>query len=186
MTDCCSLYLICTCLHDCRYLHHTLQEVRESLLLIEHDRRLTFNISIMRLSPSSAQLKPSLYYQIFIPADIVCLVIQAAGGGLSTQSDGSSKVGVNLGLAGLSLQVIFIALFIVLSVQYGIRYRRDVKAGKVSGDALDRRFKQFVVFLSLALLVIFIRCCFRIYELSEGYAGSAFHNEGVFIGLESV
>lgn len=140
----------------------------------------------MRLSPSSSQFKPSLYYQIFIPADVLCLVLQAAGGGLSTQSDGSSQIGVDLGLAGLSLQVIVIAIFIGLSVQYLFRFRRDVKAGKVSGDALDGRFKHFMLFLSLALLVIFIRCCFRIYELSEGYSGSAFHNEGAFIGLESV
>lgn len=158
----------------------------EPLFSDNHDCKLTGNHSIMRLSPSSSQFKPSLYYQIFIPADVLCLVLQAAGGGLSTQSDGSSRIGVDLGLAGLSLQVIVIAIFIGLSVQYLFRFRRDVKAGTVSDDALDGRFKHFMLFLSLALLVIFIRCCFRIYELSEGYSGSAFHNEGAFIGLESV
>jgi hypothetical protein len=75
----------------------------------------------MRLSPSSAQFKPALYYQVFIPCDVACLVFQAIGGALSTQSNGSSKVGVNLGLAGLSLQVAVIFVFIVLSVQYAFR-----------------------------------------------------------------
>ena len=132
----------------------------------------------MRLSPSSAQFKPALYYQIFIPCDVLCLVIQAVGGALSTQSDGSSKVGVDLGLAGL--------VFIMLSIQYAFRYRKDVKTGKISGGGVDARFKLFMVFISLALLVIFIRCVFRIYELTDGYSGAAFHDQGAFIGLESV
>jgi hypothetical protein len=140
----------------------------------------------MRLSPSSAQFKPALYWQIFIPCDGACMILQAVGGALSTQSDGSSKVGVNFGLAGLSLQVIVIFVFIVLSIQYAFRYHSHVKAGKVSGAGVDGRFKWFVVFLSLAMVVIFIRCVFRIYELSEGYSGAAFHDEGLFIGLESM
>lgn len=140
----------------------------------------------MRLSPSSAQFKPALYYQIFIPLDVVCLVIQAVGGALSTQSNGSSATGVNLGLAGLSLQVAVLSTFIGLSVQYAFRYARDVRGGRVSSDGLDARFKLFVTFTGLAVLVIFVRCVFRIYELSEGYSGKAFHDQGIFIGLESV
>ncbi|KAM0722244.1 hypothetical protein Q7P37_001685 [Cladosporium fusiforme] len=147
---------------------------------------ITLYKSVMRLSPASALFKPALYYQIFIPCDVLCLVIQAAGGALSTQSNGSSQAGVDAALAGLSLQVVVIFLFMALSVQYAFSYRRDVKAGKVSGAGLDARFKLFVVCLSLAILVIFIRCAFRIYELSEGYTGSAFHDEGMFIGLESI
>lgn len=140
----------------------------------------------MRLSPSSAQFKPSLYYQVFIPLDVLCLTLQAAGGGLSTQSDGSSATGVNLGLAGLSLQVAVVFAFIALSIQYAFRYARDIRAGKVTSEGFDARFKIFVTFISLAILVIFVRCVFRIYELSEGYSGAAFHDQGAFIGLESV
>ena len=140
----------------------------------------------MRLSPSSAQFKPALYYQLFIPLDSLCLIIQAVGGALSTQSNGSSATGVNLGLAGLSLQVAVLFVFIALSIQYAFRYARDVRSGKVSGANFDGRFKFFATFISLAILVIFVRCVFRIYELSEGYSGRAFHDQGAFIGLESV
>ena len=140
----------------------------------------------MRLSPSSAQFKPALYYQIFIPCDVLCLVFQAVGGALSTQSDGSSQIGVNLGLTGLSLQVAVIFTFIALSVQYAFRFRRDVRSGKASADGVDRKFKHFMIFLSLAIIVIFIRCVFRIYELSNGYSGPALHDQAAFIGCESV
>lgn len=95
-------------------------------------------------------------------------------------------MGVNLGLAGLSLQVIVIFVFILLSIQYAFRYRKDIRTGKVAGGGVDARFKFFMVFISLALVVIFIRCVFRIYELTDGYSGSAFHDQGAFIGLESV
>lgn len=140
----------------------------------------------MRLSPTSAQLRPALYYQIFIPCDFVCLILQAIGGAFSSQSNGSSQAGVNIGLAGLSLQVVVLFVFIILSIQYAFHYRRDVKAGKVSSAGLDGKFKFFLVCLSLATTVIFVRCAFRIYELSEGYDGAAFHDEGLFIGLEGV
>ncbi|KAH0143215.1 hypothetical protein KCU67_g13664, partial [Aureobasidium melanogenum] len=34
-------------------------------------------------------------------------------------------------------------------------------------------------------VLIFIRCAYRIYELSDGYGGSALHDQGLFIALES-
>ena len=65
-----------------------------------------------------------------------------------------------------------------------MRYRQAAHAGAqrhVSG-----RFKIFVAFLSLAILLIFIRCIYRIDELSDGYSGPLIHDEGLFIGLEGV
>ena len=44
----------------------------------------------------------------------------------------------------------------------------------------------FVVFLSLAITLILIRCAYRIDELSDGYNGPLIHNEPLFIGLEGV
>jgi hypothetical protein len=169
-----------------RYVESNQTPHRPLTLQTESQRLTSSHHSIMRLSPSSAQFKPALYYQLFIPLDSLCLIIQAVGGALSTQSNGSSATGVNLGLAGLSLQVAVLFAFIALSVQYAFRYARDFRAGRASGEGLDARFKVFATFVSLAVLVIFTRCVFRIYELSEGYEGEAFHDEAAFIGLESV
>ena len=41
-------------------------------------------------------------------------------------------------------------------------------------------------FLSLAILLILIRCIYRIDELSDGYSGPLIHDEGLFVGLEGV
>lgn len=137
----------------------------------------------MKLSPTVARFKPSFYYQIFIPCDIISLVLQAVGGAMSTQSGGASTAGVNIGLAGLSFHVLTLLIFIILAIDYGARYRKSSGTTKLE---LDITLKVFLAFLSLATILIFVRCAYRIYELSDGYQGKALHDQGLFIGLESV
>ena len=52
--------------------------------------------------------------------------------------------------------------------------------------ALTTRFRVFLVFLSLAVILILVRCIYRIDELSNGYNGTLIHDENLFIGLEGV
>jgi hypothetical protein len=126
-------------------------------------------------------MRPSLFYWIFIPADLFCLTLQAAGGALSTTSSGSSQVGVDLALAGLILQVIILFIFCVFFVDYLVRYFRSGKA-----EVFGVKMKLFFGFLSLAILLILARCIYRVDELSEGYNGPLIRNEGLFIALEGV
>lgn len=127
-------------------------------------------------------MKPKFFYYIFIPADFLCLVLQAAGGALSTVSSGVSQVGVDLAMAGLVLQVVFIFTFCALFADYMIRYNR-----MRSSRPLVIREKLFFFFLSLSILLILVRSIFRSYELSEGYRDTdLITNEGLFIGLEGV
>ena len=51
---------------------------------------------------------------------------------------------------------------------------------------MSTRFKIFLGFLSLSIVLILIRCVYRIDELSDGYNGPLIHKEGLFIGLEGV
>ena len=51
---------------------------------------------------------------------------------------------------------------------------------------MSGRFKIFAAFLSLSIVLILIRCAYRIDELSDGYNGPLIHNEGLFVGLEGV
>jgi len=116
--------------------------------------------------------------------DIISLVLQAVGGAMSSESNGG-KAGVDIGLAGLSFQVICLFFFLVLSLVFAFTYWRNIKAGKASTAGLTGRFKFFLAFMSLAAITVFIRCAFRIYELSDGYGGSAIHDQPIFIALES-
>lgn len=132
---------------------------------------------------------------------MVCLVLQAAGGAMSTTSSGNSKVGVNLALAGLSLQVIVLFAFSVCFADYMVRYLRYVRRTAAAAKAeagrsrssssssegkLSRRVRLFFSFLVVAIVFILARCAYRVDELSEGYDGPLIRNEGLFIALEGV
>ena len=138
---------------------------------------------------SITRFKPTLYYWLFIPCDIVSLCLQGAGGGLSSSSSGSSQTGVDMALAGLSFQVITLTVFCVLALDFAVRCRRHhlSQNGLEGGhQKLNMKFKLFIGFLSLAILCILIRCVYRIDELSNGYSGPLIQKQGLFIGLEGV
>ena len=153
---------------------------------------LTLGQIVNYLGPQYSRLRPNLYLWIFIPCDLVSLSLQGSGGGLSSSagtsgegSGNSAQVGVDIAIAGLAFQVLTLAVFIVLALDFAWRYR---KGSRMTGNAgnTNQRFKIFVGFLSLAILCIFIRCIYRIDELSDGYTGPLIHNENLFIGLEGV
>jgi hypothetical protein len=135
------------------------------------------------IDKSASRVNPKLFYWIFIPADIISLVLQAAGGAMSSTSDGDSDTGVNIALAGLIFQVITLSVFSICVIDYMWRSRRTWKK-----TSLPRRFVIFCFFLTLATLLILIRCVYRVYELSEGYSreSEALRDEPMFIGLEGV
>ncbi|KID75646.1 Efflux pump himE [Metarhizium brunneum] len=143
---------------------------------------VTLSKTINYLAPQLSRFNPKFFYWIFIPADLVCLALQAAGGALSTQTKGSSDTGVNITMAGLVLQVVVIFVFVVAFADYMVRYTRHPGT-----QALTPRVRLFLSFLGLAVVLILGRSVYRAYELSKGYRGSdLITDEGLFIGLEGV
>jgi hypothetical protein len=128
-------------------------------------------------------VNPKFFYWVFIPADIISLILQAAGGAMSASSEGDSDAGVNIALAGLILQVITLTFFSICVLDYMWCSRQTWRNTKLPG-----RFVNFCVFLALATVLILIRCVYRVYELSEGYSreSEALRDEAMFNGLEGV
>jgi hypothetical protein len=131
--------------------------------------------SINHLDRSLSRVNPKLLYWIFIPCDVISLALQAGGGGASSQSSGGNRLSVNVTLAGLSFQVFTLLCFIGLGADYLIRYFRTYSLKQT-----DFRVKIFLFFLSLAILLILLRCAYRIDELSGGYFGPLFHEQVCF------
>ncbi|KAL7938583.1 RTA1 domain-containing protein [Trichoderma chlorosporum] len=143
---------------------------------------ITLSKTINHLAPEVSRIKPELFYWIFIPTDIVCLILQAAGGAISVVSSGGSQTGVDIAMTGLGLQVGGLFFFSVLFIDYLTRYIR-----KKPESPLGKRMRIFFGFLGAAILLIFTRCIYRCYELSKGYVHSnLITNQGLFIGLEGV
>ncbi|KAA8642699.1 hypothetical protein EYZ11_011977 [Aspergillus tanneri] len=139
------------------------------------------------LGPEASRFPVKTYVWVFLPCDIVSLVLQAVGGALSSTSVGNDKSGEYITLAGLAFQVFTLSVFIAMALDYLLRYISYRKSQQVDQRRiLSTRLGIFGVFFSASILFILIRCCYRIAELSEGYSGSIFHEEGLFIGLESV
>ena len=141
--------------------------------------------SVNYISVKHSRFPPKVFYYTFIPCDIISLILQAVGGAMSSSSNGSSNVGVNIALAGLGFQVATVLIFIFLTVDYFLRSR---SVWRHSNIHLPRQFKIFVGFIALATILILIRCCYRVYELSEGYSrtSKSLRDQGLFIGLESM
>ncbi|KAL1957830.1 hypothetical protein VTO42DRAFT_5395 [Malbranchea cinnamomea] len=138
----------------------------------------------------ASRLRPSGYACIFIPCDIISLILQAVGGALASAAvtgTADPKPGTNVMVAGLAFQVFSLLVFITLVVDFALRVRRRrSQLEKPSLPVTRQRLMLFAVPFSVAVLFIFIRCVFRVAELSEGWTGHLITEEPTFIALECV
>lgn len=148
--------------------------------------------SISTFAPALSRFRPSFLYWVFIPCDLMSLVLQGAGGALSATSSGLSKTGVTIALAGLAFQVFTLVLFCAIYVDFVWRYYKSGLATRHGAQKEGRTFtfgerlRVFYSFEVLAVVMILARCAFRVEELSDGYGGPLVKREDLFIGLEGV
>ncbi|KAF4997801.1 hypothetical protein FGRMN_3595 [Fusarium graminum] len=134
------------------------------------------------VDPNISRFPPKYFYWIFIPSDIISLILQAVGGALScvASTHEAVKTGENISLAGLIFQVVTLICFCALFVDYVITASKSP-----SRHHLNKAMITFLVFLFLSTVFILIRCAYRIAELGQGYFSALFRDEGLYIGLES-
>ncbi|KAE8445435.1 hypothetical protein EG329_013448 [Mollisiaceae sp. DMI_Dod_QoI] len=135
-----------------------------------------------------SRFKPRTYTLIFCGCDIFSLVLQAAGGGIASGANTASQdqLGINVMLAGLSVQVASLALFASMCAEFAYRLYRNPNAWNMNHAQLydSKLFKSFLIGLCVATLTIFIRSAFRVAELSGGFHGPLANNQVSFMVLE--
>jgi RTA1 like protein len=135
-----------------------------------------------------SRFKPRTYTLIFCGCDIFSLALQAAGGGIASSSTTYSQdqLGINIMLAGLSVQVASLTLFAALCAEFAFRLYRNHTAWSKEHAALynSKLFKAFICGLSVSTLTIFVRSVFRVAELSGGFHGPLANDEVSFMILE--
>ena len=146
---------------------------------------------VQHVSVEASRLKPNTYAKIFIPCDFVSLVLQGAGGGLASvasQNNENAQPGTNVMVAGLAFQVASLTLFLVLTCEYFWRVRKLQRnpGEKIRMPVSKPRLILFLSFFSLAIVCIFIRCVYRVIELSEGWSGHLYRDQVKFIVLEGM
>ncbi|CAA9956911.1 RTA1 domain containing protein [Pyrenophora teres f. maculata] len=149
---------------------------------------------VTTVGPEHSRIKPLSYPRIFIPCDVVSLILQALGGGMAsvaTHNQEDPKTGNRIMIAGLGFQVATLLLFIAIAVDFAWRtYSGRTHLGQVPPNqqqTMLRRswpFNAFLIALSISTLCIFTRCVFRVAELSEGWLGHLATTQKYFIGLE--
>ncbi|KAF3061826.1 Sphingoid long-chain base transporter RSB1 [Daldinia childiae] len=153
---------------------------------------------VFAFGPENSRIPPKYYTRIFIPCDIVSLILQAAGGGLASSAfhtGHSTDTGDNIMIAGLAFQVFTLLVFMLLSTDFLIntlRRRRTLGSAALDQDpeliAMRNSwmFKAFPPALALSTICIFWRSVFRVAELSNGWSGSLMGRQDLFIGFEGV
>ncbi|OOO05032.1 RTA-like protein [Aspergillus oryzae] len=136
---------------------------------------------------SMSRIRPKTYARIFITCDLICLVLQAAGGAITAtagqEQDGLRHTGINIMIAGLASQVVALGSFMILCGDYVWRLKRHVRVVPQPVDG-DWKWKGFLIGLAIATLTIFIRSIFRVAELNGGFSSDLANDEVAFMILE--
>ena len=97
---------------------------------------------------SISRIKPKAYARIFISCDLICLVLQAAGGAITAtagqEQDGLRHTGINIMIAGLASQVVALGSFMILCGDYVWRLKRHVRVVPQPVDS-DWKWKGFLI-----------------------------------------
>lgn len=152
---------------------------------------LTLKHLVLTFGEEWSRLKAGLYTWIFITCDILSLLMQGAGGGIASSADDGSKaldIGTDLMIAGVSFQVVVLAVFGAFIIDYFIRtYNRRSQLSEEATRLIHKTsFRAFLVALVVAYITILTRCAYRIPELSNGWRSELMRNETEFIILEGI
>ncbi|THH05458.1 hypothetical protein EW145_g4786 [Phellinidium pouzarii] len=135
-------------------------------------------------------VSPRRVMPAFVASDVTTFLIQAVGGAVSIAANDIkvNKVGSNIFLAGLVLQLASFLLFtsIYLRFLYCVYTRQPETWTK---DATLKKpwyndWRALVGAMSLSCLGIIIRSVFRVVELSQGFQGAIATSEGDFNGFD--
>ncbi|KAJ4344130.1 hypothetical protein N0V95_006334 [Ascochyta clinopodiicola] len=152
---------------------------------------ITLKHIVITFGPSWSRLRPAWYTYIFIVGDFVSLCLQGAGGGLASSGDDGSAmvdIGTDLMIAGVIFQVVILSIFGYFLTEYAIRThrRRDQLSSESVALFNSKHFRCFMFAVGVAYLGIFVRCIYRIPELTGGWRSELMRNEAEFIVLEGV
>ena len=116
-----------------------------------------------KLSP----IRINLITKIFITCDIVTFFVQGGGAGMMAQSS-LTKIGQDIVLAGLILQILTFALFLLTAITFAQRMRKTPTPSAVQGDVPWRHHLHSLYAISVMIL---IRSIFRVIEYGLGNDG---------------
>ncbi|KAG8420477.1 hypothetical protein J3459_011054 [Metarhizium acridum] len=154
---------------------------------------------VSAFGPENSRLPPEYYTRIFIPCDVVSLVLQAVGGAMAAtaaHNHDSADLGSDIMIAGLAFQVATMLGFITAASDFAVGTYRRYRAQGASALCRGRRARADAAHAAVQALprraVRLPRCSscggapFVVAELSEGWTGPVMADQGMFVGFEGV
>ncbi|KAF4775715.1 RTM1 [Colletotrichum scovillei] len=111
--------------------------------------------------------------RIFVAGDCFSFLVQASGGGLMVK-DGSQKMGQNLIVAGLVIQIVLFAIFWVTAIVFHSRLAKNPTQASLAGHS---PWKSGLWMLYIVSACIMVRSVFRLIEYVLGGDGYPLRHE---------
>ena len=128
---------------------------------------------LMKIAVGGGRLRPAWVARGFFASDILCLAIQGAGAGLSSnqnaQSQNSAKV---LLIIGLLMQLGFFTMFTSITLYLNLKQKYGLRGVK--------QYKPVFFCLYATITLLYIRSIFRVGEFSGGWYGYVATHESYF------
>ncbi|KAI9682299.1 MAG: hypothetical protein M1817_000353 [Caeruleum heppii] len=131
---------------------------------------------IRRLGRQYSVLGPRPVIWIFVAFDLVCTAVQVVGAakiGVAQSNRQDPTTANNILLVGLAVQVFSFTCFLALYLAFLVRARKVIGA-----------LWPFILSLTVAILLLFLRTCFRCAETAQGLGGYLSSREVFFGCLE--
>ncbi|KAL2849431.1 RTA1 like protein-domain-containing protein [Aspergillus pseudodeflectus] len=137
-------------------------------------------IVVYAQSPELSIIAPGKVTKIFVLGDVFAFFLQASGGGMMAM-ESMAKMGQNIAIVGLFIQLIFFGFFFAVSVVF---CRRVETTKRVKIVHLPYGALLYVLFLVSALIII--RCLYRIVEFVQGSDGYLMKHEAYLYVFDTV
>lgn len=125
--------------------------------------------------PSLSPISPLWCTRLFVLADILCLNIQSTGGGLTASMNPNTiKIGENVVVAGLGLQIAIFISFVICCVIFHVRFARYIASERI---VVHVPWAAMLNMLYTVSALISIRNVFRLVEYVMGKGSYLFANE---------
>ena len=132
---------------------------------------------LMKLGQGTGRLRPGLVAKLFFGSDILCLLIQVGGAGMTAkQTPTAQRLSRNLLIAGLALQLGFFSLFTVLTVY--VHQNRKYNLRGVPA------LRNVWICLYSTIIILYIRSIYRLIEFVAGYHSAVATKELYFYILD--
>ncbi|KIK59468.1 hypothetical protein GYMLUDRAFT_85825 [Collybiopsis luxurians FD-317 M1] len=146
---------------------------------------IIFGRLVQILGSQYSRFKPRLYSRIFLSCDIISLVVQAVGGGMTASAitDSAVNLGTNIMLAGIAIQLAILVGFSATACEFVYRYNKDKPFRNEPGEKIgymDKRRKVGLYAVFFATFCLFIRAVYRLIELGDGWNGTVIKTQWSF------